>query len=82
MARKEFTYDASHPAYQELQAEADALHITFQQRIHLLIVGRYNVRHNLPYDAALWLPAGVADSAALPRPSDTAGAHALAEHWL
>ena len=40
MARKEFTYDASHPAYQELQAEADALHITFQQRIHLLIVGR------------------------------------------
>jgi hypothetical protein len=82
MARKEFTYDASHPAYQELQAEADALGITFQQRVHLLIVGRYNVRHNLPYDAALWLPGGMAESAAPPTPPDTAGAHALADQWL
>jgi hypothetical protein len=82
MARKEFTYDASHPAYQELQAEADALGVTFQQRIHLLIVGRYNVRHNLPYDAALWLPGIAAESTAPPMPSDTAGAQALAEQWL
>jgi hypothetical protein len=83
MARKELTYDATHPAYVELQAEADALGITVQQRIHLIIVGRYNVRHELPYDAALWLP-GVPVSCTAPPtpPADTAGAQALAEQWL
>jgi hypothetical protein len=82
MARKEYTYDAAHPAYQELQAEADARGITLQQRIHLLIVGRYNVRHDLPYDAALWLPGAPAPAAAPAPPTDTAGAQALAEQWL
>jgi hypothetical protein len=82
MARKEFTYDATHPAYVELQAEADALGISLQQRIHLLIVGRYNVRHDLPYDAALWLPGVPVQPTAPPEVADTAGAQALAEHWL
>ena len=82
MARKELTYDAAHPAYVELQAEADALGITVQQRIHLIIVGRYNVRHDLPYDAALWLP-GVPVQPTTPEvPAETAGAQALAEQWL
>lgn len=83
MARKEYSYDADHPAYRELQAEADVLGITIQQRIHLLIVGRYNVRHGLPYDAALWLP-GVPMVDAPPNspPADTAGAQALADQWL
>jgi hypothetical protein len=83
MARKEFTYDASHPAYVELQAEADALGLTIQQRIHLLIVGRYNIRHNLPYDAALWLPAASpAPAAAEAASSPTSGARELADEWL
>jgi len=83
MARKEFTYDASHPAYLELQAEADALGMTIQQRIHLLIIGRFNVRHGLPYDAALWLP-GVPAPEPTPAPaaSAQAGAVALAEEWM
>jgi hypothetical protein len=82
MARKEYTYDAAHPAYVELQAEADALGITLQQRIHLIIVGRYNVRHDLPYDAALWLPGVPGPPREGPVPADTAGAAALAEQWL
>jgi hypothetical protein len=82
MARKEFSYDATHPAYVELQAEADALGITLQQRIHLLIVGRYNVRHELPYDAALWLPRAPGSPTEAPVPADTAGAAALADQWL
>jgi hypothetical protein len=81
MARKEFTYDATHPAYVELQSEADVLGLTIQQRIHLLIVGRYNVRHGLPYDAALWLP-GIPAPAAEPPPSPASGARELADEWL
>lgn len=82
MARKEFTYDAAHPAYAELQAEADMLGITIQQRIHLLIVGRYNVRHGLPYDTALWLPGVPAPETPAPSIASDAGAQALAEQWL
>lgn len=83
MARREFTYDAMHPAYQELQAEANALGISLQQRIHLLIVGRYNVRHGLPYDAALWLPGVPAPAPAEAEPAAApAGAQALVEEWL
>ena len=82
MARKEYTYDAAHPAYQELQAEADALGITLQQRIHLLIVGRYNVRHDLPYDTALWIPGAPPPAAAPAVAPGTAGAQALVEQWL
>jgi hypothetical protein len=82
MARKEFTYDATHPAYVELQAEADALGLTIQQRIHLLIVGRYNVRHNLPYDAALWLPGAPAPAPTESPASSASGARELADEWL
>jgi hypothetical protein len=82
MARRELNYDATHPAYVELQAEADALGISLQQRIHLLIVGRYNVRHDLPYDAALWLPGVPVQPTAPEAPPERAGAQALAEQWL
>lgn len=81
--RIEYRYDAAHPAYVELAREADALGMSIQQRIHLLIVGRYNVRHGLPYDAALWLPGvPVAAAEAEEAPASASGARELADEWL
>jgi hypothetical protein len=83
MARMEYRYDATHPAYVELQQHAEVLGVSLQQLINLLVISRYNLRHGLPSAAAaLWTPGESAAPAAAPPTTDDAGAAALAEQWL
>jgi hypothetical protein len=83
-ARLEYRYDADHPAYVELQQQAEQFGVSLQQLINLLVVSRYNIRRGLPSAGeALWVP----DDSAVPaeaaaEPVSDAGAAAIADEWL
>jgi hypothetical protein len=87
MERREYRFNAAHPAYVELQQLADALDTTIQAVIDLQVIALYNLRHGIavPLDVT-WLTAVQAPSAvpaeAPPEPASNAGAAALADEWL